>query len=125
DYVNALVDHSRLYWRGVIDRLNQLRDLMDQELSGLDSAVYAEQRETLEQAIELAQAELRSYSSGKVLSDLQDMSEANMGGFTTRSAAAVGGLLGAAGAVAPQGPLLGAAPLAFAVAIPVAAGGGL
>src|SRR5690606_30739748 len=50
DYINALVDHSRLYWRGVIERLNQLRDLMEQELSGLDSAVYAEQRETLEQA---------------------------------------------------------------------------
>jgi small GTP-binding protein len=123
DYINALVDHSRLYWRGVIERLNQLRDLMEQELAGLDSAVYAEQRETLEQAIHIAQNELKSYSSGQVLADLQATFENNMGGFMTSSVAAVGGLLVAAAAVAAHGPLVGAAAAAFAVAVPIALGG--
>ncbi len=123
DYINALVDHSRLYWRGVIERLNQLRDLMEQELSGLDSAVYAEQRETLEQAIHIAQGELKSYSNGQVLTDLQETFDNNMGGFMTSGVAAVGGLLVAAAAVAAHGPLVGAAAAAFVVAIPVALGG--
>ncbi len=35
-YINAVIDQSRLYWRGIIERLNQLRDLLEQELSGLD-----------------------------------------------------------------------------------------
>jgi len=123
DYINALVDHSRLYWRGVIERLNQLRDLMEQELSGLDSAVYAEQRETLEQAIHLAQTELKSYSSGQVLNELEETFKSNIGGFMTSTVAAVGGLLVAAAAVAAQGPLVGAAAAAFVVALPVAVGG--
>ncbi len=123
DYINALVDHSRLYWRGVIDRLNQLRDLMEQELSGLDAGVYAEQRETLEQAIRIAEGELRTYSSGKVLSDLHQTFESNMGGFATSFVAAVGGLVLAAAAVAAQGPLVGAAAAAFVVALPIAVGG--
>ena len=123
DYINALVDHSRLYWRGVIERLNQLRDLMEQELAGLDSSVYAEQRETLEEAINIAQVELKSYSSGQVLADLQTTFEGNMSGFMVSGVATLGSLLVAAAAVAAQGPLIGAAALAFAVAIPIAAGG--
>ncbi len=35
DYINVLIDNSRQYWRGVISRLNQLRDLMQQEIGGL------------------------------------------------------------------------------------------
>src|SRR5690606_35099413 len=67
DYVNALIDNSCLYWRGVIDRLNQLRDLVEQELTGLDASVYAEQREALQEAIRIAEAGLKSYSSGRVM----------------------------------------------------------
>lgn len=124
DYINALVDHSRMYWRGVIDRLNQLRDLMEQELSGLDSAVYAEQRETLEQAIHTAEAELKTYSNGKVLDDLQTTFEGNMSGFMTSSVAAIGGLLVALAAVAAPGPLVAGAAAAFVVAVPIAGVGG-
>lgn len=124
DYINALVDHSRLYWRGVIERLNQLRDLMEQELSGLDSAVYAEQREQLEQAIDIAQAELKSYSSGKVLHEIEQAFEGNMSGFMTSSVAAVGGLLVMLAAVAAPGPLVAGAAVAFVAALPVAGVGG-
>src|SRR5690606_24631756 len=60
-YINAVVDQSRMYWRGIIDRLNRLRELLEQEVSGLDANIYAEQRESLEDAIQLAEAELKSY----------------------------------------------------------------
>lgn len=129
DYINAVVDHSRLYWRGVITRLNQLRDLLEQELTGLDAGVYAEQRETLEDAIQIAERELRTYSSGKLVGDLQAQFESNMGGFATSSVAAIGGLLVTLAAIAAQGPIIGVgalplATLAFVVAAPVTLIGG-
>lgn len=80
-YINAVIDHSRMYWRGIIDRLNQLRDLLEQELSGLDAGVYAEQRESLEEAIALAESELKTYSSGRVVDDIQQSFQANMSNF--------------------------------------------
>lgn len=128
DYINMLIDHSRMYWRGVIDRLNQLRDLMEQELAGLDAGVYAEQRENLQQAIDIAEDELKTYSTGKVLSELQTQFESNSSAFLTSTVAAVGGLIVAAAAVALPGPLIGAgatvlAPIAFFIAAPVAIGG--
>ncbi len=130
DYINAVVDNSRLYWRSVIDRLNQIRDLMEQEIGGLDSGVYAEQRETLEGAIRMAESELKTYSSGRVLADLQANFEANMGGFTTSAVAAVGGLLVTLAAIAAHGPVIGLgalplASLAFVVGAPVTLIGGV
>ena len=115
DYINAVVDQSRLYWRGVIDRLNKLRDLMEQELSGLDSGVYAEQRESLQDAIRIAEAELKSYSSGKVIGDMQQTFNTNISNFRNFSIASVGGILAVVLALAAPGPLLGAAaaPLAM------------
>jgi small GTP-binding protein len=129
-YINAVIDQSRLYWRGVIDRLNQLADLMEQELSGLDAGMYAEQRESLQEAIRIAESELRSYSTGKVLRDIHTLFETNMSGFTTASLAAVAGLIAAVLGIATQGPLVGvgAAPLAlpaFLIGLPVAAIGGV
>lgn len=127
DYVNALVDNSRLYWRSVIDRLNQLRDLMEQELSGLDSSIYAEQREALQEAIRIAEAELRTYSSGKVITEMEDVFRSNMTGFTTSAAAAVIGILMTVLAVAAPGGVIGAsviyatATVAFVVGAPLAA----
>lgn len=125
-YINAVIDHSRLYWRGVIDRLNQLRELLEQELSGLDAGVYAEQREGLQEAIRIAESELRSYSTGQIVADLQQTFSANMNGFVTNSLAAVIGLAVTIAALATHGPLLGvgAAPLAFPafiIGVPVAA----
>lgn len=124
DYVNAMVDRSRLYWRDVIARLNQLRELMENELSGLDAGIYAEQRETLEAAIRIAETELKSYSGGGVVNNLQATFENNMSGFMTSSVAAIGGLLVALAAVAAPGPLVGLGAVAFAVAAPVTAVGG-
>ena len=107
-YINAVIDQSRLYWRGIIDRLNQLADLMEQELSGLDAGMYAEQRESLQAAIRIAESELKSYSTGRILGDIQADFETNMNGFTTSSAAAIAGLIVAIVGVATPGPLIGA-----------------
>lgn len=128
-YINAVVDSSRLYWRSVIDRLNQLRELMEQEVTGLDSGVYAEQRESLQDAIRIAESELKTYSTGKLVAEMQDIFETNSAGFTTSVLASVGGLILILLALAPAGPILGigAAPLAFPafiVGAPVLLGGG-
>lgn len=126
-YINAVIDNSRLYWRSVIDRLNQLRDLMEQELTGLDAGVYAEQRENLQEAIRIAEAELKSYSTGRVAAEIQDIFQANLSRFTTSAAAAVIGLILTVLAVFVPGGAIGAtviystATLAFVVGAPLAA----
>jgi small GTP-binding protein len=128
-YINAVIDNSRSYWRGVIDRLNQLKELMEQELTGLDAGVYAEQRTALQDAIRIAEAELKSYSTGKVASEIQNIFETNMAGFQASALAAVGGLILVILAIAPAGPVIGAgalatATLAFVVGAPILVGGG-
>lgn len=114
-YINAVVDQSRRYWRSIIDRLNQLAELVEQELSGLDAGMYAEQRESLQEAIRIAESELKSYSTGKVVGDIQTMFETNMSGFTTWSAAAITGFIVALLGVAAPGPLIGAGAAALAL----------
>lgn len=128
-YINAVVDQSRRYWRGIIDRLNQLRDLIEQEMTGLDSSVYAEQRESLQEAIRIAEGELKSYSTGKVVGDIRKVFETNINGFASSSFAALAGVLVVLLAVATPGPLLGAGAAAlafpaFILAAPVAVWGG-
>ncbi len=91
NYINALIDQSRQYWRGVIERLNQLKQLMDQELAGLDSGIYAEQREALQDAIRIAEAELKSYSSGKVIGDMRAGFQNNLNRFSIASLVTLGG----------------------------------
>lgn len=116
DYINAVVDQSRLYWRGVIDRLNRLQDLLDQEVSGLDSGIYAEQRAGLQEAIRLAKAELESYSSGTIVSDMERMFSQNMSAFQGTALFTLGGVvLMLLSSVFTAGPLIGvgAAPLAL------------
>ncbi|MFN8372223.1 MAG: hypothetical protein U0694_05020 [Anaerolineae bacterium] len=116
NYVNTVIDHSRIYWRGVIDRLNQLKDLMEQEVGGLDAGVYAEQRESLQEAIRLAEGELRSYSSGKVVGEIQDIFNANMNGFMMTSLAAFGGfVVTLIATVGTAGPVIGHGALPFAL----------
>ncbi len=134
DYINAIVDQSRLYWRGVIDRLSRIRDLMEQEPGGLDSSVYAEQRASVQDAIRIAEAELKSYSSGRIVAEMEQSFSANMGGLRLSLLAGVGGLAAAIVGVVLPGPLMGvaggiaASPLALPAVIigaPVAAIGGL
>lgn len=121
-YINAVVDQSRLYWRGVIDRLNQLQDLMEQEAGGLDASIYAEQRESLQQAIRIAETELKTYSSGQVVADMKKSFDTNMNGFQTSVLATVGGLVVAAVALFTPGPLVGATAAAFALPAFIAGG---
>ncbi len=115
DYINAVVDQSRLYWRGVIERLNKLQDLMEQEAGGLDSGIYAEQRAGLQEAIRIAEAELKSYSSGEVVGDMKQSFDANMGNFQLSALASLSGVVVAVLALLAPGPLIGiaAAPLAL------------
>lgn len=124
-YVNAVIDHSRAYWRSVIERLNQLREIIQQEMGGLDAGVYAEQRESLEEAIRIAESELRSYSTGQVLGQLETTFNANLGGLLISSVATIGGLIAAVLAVATPGAIIGSAfplvPIAFFIGAPVAA----
>lgn len=115
NYINAVIDHSRLYWRSVIDRLNQLRDLLEQELGGMDAGVYAEQRENLERAIKIAETELKSYSSGEIVRDMEQMFRANMGGFQRNGFLTFSGLLAIAVGILTPGPLIGAAAAPFAL----------
>lgn len=122
NYVNAVVDQSRLYWRGVIERLNRLQDLMEQEAEGLDRGIYAEQRTSLQEAIRIAEAELKSYSSGEVLAEMKQTFDTNMGGFQLSAIATLGGVVAAVVAVLTPGPLAGAA--AAPLALPVFVVGG-
>ena len=129
NYINALIDNSRLYWRSIIERLNQLRDLLEQEVSGLDAGVYGEQREALQEAINIAEAELKSYSSGRVIGDMQSLFQSNMSGFATGALTAlIGVIVAIVASIGTPGPLIGGAAVlalpAFLIAVPVAAVGG-
>lgn len=129
-YVNALVDNSRVYWRGVIERLNKLKDVLETEVSNLDATAYAQQREGLDEAIRIAESELRSYQSGALANELHDVFETNMSGLRYNFLYASGGLLLILLALAPAGPVIGvgAAPLALPALVfgaPLAAIGGV
>lgn len=128
-YVNALVDSSRVYWRSVIERLNKLRDVLESEVGGLDATAYAQQREGLDEAIRIAETELRSYQSGQLVGELHDVFETNMSGLRNNFLYASGGLILLILAIAPAGPIIGAgaaplAPFAFIIGAPLAAVGG-
>jgi hypothetical protein len=89
--------------------------------------MYAEQRESLQEAIRIAESELRSYSTGRVVGDIQTMFETNMNGFATWSLTAVAGLVAAVIGLATPGPVIGSAfalvPVAVFIGAPVAAVG--
>lgn len=122
-YINAVVDQSRLYWRGVIDRLNRLQDLMEKEMGGLDSGIYAEQRQGLQEAIKIAESELKSYSSGEVVGELKQAFDANMGNIQLSALASISGVVAVVAAtILTPGPVIGAGAAAFA--LPVALVGG-
>jgi small GTP-binding protein len=105
-YINAVVDQSRLYWRGVIERLNKLQDLMDKEATGLDSGIYAEQRQGLQEAIRIAESELNTYSSGEVMNEMKTAFDSNMNGFQLSAIASISGMVAAVIAVLTPGSVL-------------------
>lgn len=115
DYINAVVDQSRSYWRGVIDRLNKLQDILERDVDALDAGIYSEQRESLQDAIRIAEAELKSYSTGKVISEMENSFNSNMGGFQRSVLATMSSIITALVAIATPGPLLGAGAAALAL----------
>lgn len=128
DYINAVVDQSRMYWRSVIDRLNKLEDMLEQEAGegALDSGIYAEQRSSLQDAIRIAEAELKSYSSGDVIREMKQSFDNNMGNFQLSAVLSISGILVAVIAFLTPGTagtlLTGAAAGAFAPLAFVAGG---
>jgi small GTP-binding protein len=126
EYVNALVDGSRAYWRSVIERLNRLHDLLGQDVEGLDANAYAEQREALQEAVRQAEAQLRSYSSSDTVRELDERSMSEVNNFAFSFVTMVVGLITAVLALATPGAVTAVplATLAFVVAAPVALLGG-
>lgn len=125
-YVNALVDGSRAYWRSVIDRLNSLHALLEQYADGAGAADFAEQREALQEAVWMAENQLRAYSPESMVRQLDETSIAQVNNFAISAIATFTGAFVALAALATPGALAAsaAATLAFVVAAPVAIIGG-
>ncbi len=119
-YVTTIVDNSRMYWKGVIDRLNRLQEYLEQRMGTMDAAIYAEQRENLEEAIRAAEQELQANTSGKVLDDLQSQFSTISRSMMVNGAATAGGILAMAVAVATPGGLA-----AFPLVMPALIAGGV
>lgn len=105
NYVGAVVDSSRRYWRNIIDRLNKLEALVEQEIGTPDAGSYAEQRVALQEAIAIADAELKTYTERNLAESLRDTFATNMLGFTASIAGLVGGILAIAAGIAAQGAI--------------------
>ncbi len=117
-YINAVVDNSRTYWRGVIDRLNKLKDVLENEIGGLDATAYAQQREGLDEAIRIAEGELRTYQNGQVVNDLTRLFDSNMAGLRNSLFGTLGGAVLIILAISAPGALFttaGAVAAPFAV----------
>ncbi len=117
-YINAVVDNSRTYWRGVIDRLNKLREVLEGDIGGLDATAYAQQREGLDEAIRIAETQLQAYQSGKVVSDLNELFEGNLSALRFSLLGTLSGAVLVILAVSAPGALFttagaAAAPFAF------------
>lgn len=103
NYVGAVVDSSRRYWRNIIDRLNKLEALVEQEIGTPDAGSYAEQRVALQEAIAIADAELKTYTERNLAESLRDIFATNMRGFTYSITSLIGGVLAIAAGIAAQG----------------------
>lgn len=103
DYVNAVVDSSRRYWRGIIDRLSRLEALLKEQVASPDAGTYADQRVALQEAIAIADAQLKSYTDNNIAQNLHDMFSENIFWFVTGMTTMLGGLFAFIGAAAIQG----------------------
>lgn len=107
-YVNQVVDNSRRYWRSILNRLTELRTLLDQEISAIDATGYAEQRAALQDAIAIADAELKSYTDNSLAENLRNTFRSNLLGFSTGFTAALGGIVAVVLGVAAKGAVTAA-----------------
>ena len=128
-FISAMLDQSRLYWHGVVERLQQLTDLLEQEPGGLDATVYTSQREGLQEALHIARQELQAGVSAAALEEMRSANLARFNGVATTSVTAIGGLLVTVLGFAAPGPVLGVGAAALAlpavvIGAPLAAIGG-
>src|SRR5690606_13061956 len=93
DYVNAVVDSSRRYWRGIIERLNKMEALLKEQIASPDAGSYADQRVALQEAIAIADAQLKSYTEDNLAENLHEIFSTNMVGFTASIVGVIGGVL--------------------------------
>ncbi len=108
-YVNAVVDSSRRYWRGILDRLKSLETLLSQETAAVDASGYAEQRAALQEAISIADTELKSYTDHSLAESLHSTFRGNLVGFSAGFTAALGGILAVILGLAAPGAVSAAA----------------
>ena len=92
DYVNAVVDSSRRYWRSIIERLNQLQALLKEQIASPDAGSYSQQSIALQEAIAIADAELKTYTDHSLAESLHETFQTNMSRFTLGAISVVGGI---------------------------------
>ena len=92
-YVNAVVDNSRRYWRSIVDRLTKLQSMLEQEGTSVDATGYAEQRAALQEAIAIADTELKSYTDNSLAENLRNTFRTNLVGFSAGFTAVLGGII--------------------------------
>jgi small GTP-binding protein len=126
-YVNAVVDNSRRYWRSILDRLNDIKTQLDREIGAVDATGYAEQRVALQEAIAIADSELKSYTEDSLAENLRNTFRTNLLGFSTGFTAALGGIIAVVLGVAAHGAVtaaLGTALATFVIGPALMVGGG-
>lgn len=128
DYIDSLADANRRYWQSIVDRLKKLQGLLDEQIDTPDASSYSDIRQAVENAIAIANKELKAYNDSSLAISLYKTFEDNMAGFVR---SIVLGALGSAiallaGALAPQAITATAigVGLGFIVAPVVLAGGG-
>lgn len=108
-YVNQVVDNSRRYWRSILNRLTELETRLDQDVGAIDATGYAEQRAALQDAIAIADAELKTYTDNSLAENLRNTFRSNLLGFSTGFSAALGGIVAVVLGVAAKGAVTAAA----------------
>ncbi len=116
-YVNAVVDNSRRYWRSILDRLTELQTRLDQEASAVDASGYAEQRAALQEAIAIADRELKSYTDQGLAENLRHTFRTNLIGFSAGFTAMLGGAIAVALGVAAPGAVTATAGAVIAAVV--------
>jgi small GTP-binding protein len=116
-YVNAVVDNSRRYWRSILDRLTEVRTQLDREIGAVDATGYAEQRVALQEAIAIADTELKSYTEDSLAENLRNTFRSNLLGFSTGFTAALGGIVAVVLGVSAHGAVTAAVSTALAALV--------
>ena len=116
-YVNAVVDNSRRYWRSILDRLTKLHSLLEQEVGSVDATGYAEQRAALQDAIAIADTELKSYTDNSLAENLRNTFRGNLVGFSAGFTAALGGIVAVVLGIAAPGAVTAAVGAALATLV--------